>query len=129
MKRVWSILGWMSLVLVVILGAAIAALWLALPLDGTTISIDGESFSLAHLTGGELALAFVAAILASLFALAVGALAAVLGLAAGAIGIGLGVLAAVAALAIVASPVLLIGWLVWWAVRRKSSAIAPTAAA
>jgi len=129
MKRVWSILGWMSLVLVVIIGASIAALWLALPLDGTTISIDGERFALANLSGGELALAFVAAILASLVALAIGALAAVLGLAAGAIGIGLGAFAAVAALAIVASPFLLVAWLVWWAMRRRSRTIAPTAAA
>jgi hypothetical protein len=126
MKRVWSILGWTMLVLVVVIGAAIAALWLALPLDSTTISIDGESFSLANLSGGELALAFVAAILASLAALAIGALAAVLGIAAGALGIGLGVLAAVSALAIVASPFLLVGWLVWRAVRRRPQAVAAT---
>jgi len=128
MKRVWSILGWVTLVLVVTIGATIAALWLALPLDGTTISIDGESFSLANLSGGELALAFVAAILASLLALAIGALAAVLGLAAGAIGIGLGVLAAVAALAIVASPFLLIVWLVWRAFRRPRAIATATPA-
>ena len=100
MKRVWSVLGWMMLVLVVVIGAAIAVLWLALPLDGTTISIDGESFSLANLSGGELALAFVAAILASL-----------------------------AALAIVASPFILVGWLVWRAVRRRPPAIATTTTA
>ena len=100
MKRVWSVLGWMMLVLVVVIGAAIAVLWLALPLDGTTISIDGESFSLANLSGGELALAFVAAILASL-----------------------------AALAIVASPFILVGWLVWRAVHRRPSAIATTTTA
>nr|HET7858138.1 hypothetical protein [Caldimonas sp.] len=128
MKRVWSILGWMTLVVALILGATIAALWLALPLDGTTISIDGETFSLANLSGGELALAFVAAVLASLLALAIGALAAVLGLAAGAIGIGLGILAAVAALALVASPFLLIGWLVWRAVRGPRAVATTTAA-
>ena len=128
MKRVWSILGWMTLVVALILGATIAALWLALPLDGTTISIDGETFSLANLSGGELALAFVAAVLAALLALAIGALAAVLGLAAGAIGIGLGILAAVAALALVASPFLLIGWLVWRAVRGPRAVATTTAA-
>jgi hypothetical protein len=128
MKRVWSILGWMTLVVALILGATIAALWLALPLEGTTISIDGETFSLANLSGGELALAFVAAVLASLLALAIGALAAVLGLAAGAIGIGLGILAAVAALALVASPFLLIGWLVWRAVRGPRAVATTTAA-
>ena len=129
MKRVWSVLGWMMLVLVVVIGAAIAVLWLALPLVGTTISIDGESFSLANLSGGELALAFVAAILASLAALAIGALAALLGVVAGAFGIGLGVLAAVSALAIVASPFILVGWLVWRAVHRRPSAIATTTTA
>jgi hypothetical protein len=129
MKRVWSIVGWMSLALVVAVAAAVAALWLALPLVSTTISIDGETFSLANLSGGELALAFVAAILASLAALAVGALATALGLAAGAFGIGLGVLATVAVVAIVSSPLLLVGWLVWRAVRRRPGSVATTAAA
>ena len=129
MKRVWSILGWMSMVLVVVVSALVAALWLALPLVSTTISIDGETFSLANLSGGELALAFVAAVLASLAALAIGALATALGLAAGALGIGLGVLATVAVLAIVSSPFLLLGWLVWRALRRRPRALATTATA
>jgi len=129
MRRVWPVLGWMMLVLIVVIGAAIAVLWMALPLDAATITIDGERFSLANLSGGELALAFVAAILASLAALAIGALAAVLGIAAGALGIALGVLTAVSALAIVGSPFLLVGWLVWRAVRRRPAAIATTTAA
>ena len=129
MRRVWPVLGWMMLVLIVVIGAAIAVLWMALPLDAATITIDGERFSLANLSGGELALAFVAAILASLAALAIGALAALLGVVAGAFGIGLGVLAAVSALAIVASPFILVGWLVWRAVRRRPAAIATTTAA
>ena len=129
MRRVWPVLGWMMLVLIVVIGAAIAVLWMALPLDAATITIDGESFSLSNLTGGELALAFVAAVLASLAALAIGALAAVLGIAAGALGIGLGVLAAVSAFTVVASPFLLVGWLVWRAVRRRPAAIATTTAA
>jgi|KBSMisStandDraft_5_1062788.scaffolds.fasta_scaffold06698_2 hypothetical protein len=128
MKRVWSILGWMSLVLVIVVAAIVAALWLALPLVSTTISIDGESFSLANLSGGELALAFVAAVLASLAALAVGALATALGLAAGALGIGIGLLATVAVLALLASPFLVVGWLVWRAARRPR-ALPPTATA
>ena len=128
MKRVWSILGWMSLVLVIVVAAIVAALWLALPLVSTTISIDGESFSLANLSGGELALAFVAAVLASLAALAVGALATALGLAAGALGIGIGLLATVAVLALLASPFLVVGWLVWRAARRPR-ALPPTAIA
>jgi len=130
MRRVWWILGWSSLALVAFVAATIAVLWAALPLDATTISIDGESFSLASLSGGELALGFVAAILASLAALAVGALATALGLAAGALGIGLGVLAVVAVLAMFASPFLLVGWLVWLAVRRRPwRALAPVATA
>ena len=128
MKRVWPILGWMSLVLVIVVAAIVAALWLALPLVSTTISIDGESFSLANLSGGELALAFVAAVLASLAALAVGALATALGLAAGALGIGIGLLATVAVLALLASPFLVVGWLVWRAARRPR-ALPPTATA
>jgi len=128
MKRVWSILGWMSLVLVIVVAAIVAALWLALPLVSTTISIDGESFSLANLSGGELVLAFVAAVLASLAALAVGALATALGLAAGALGIGIGLLATVAVLALLASPFLVVGWLVWRAARRPR-ALPPTATA
>jgi len=129
MKRVWSILGWMSLVLVIVVAAIVAALWLALPLVSTTISIDGESFSLANLSGGELALAFVAAVLASLAALAVGALATALGLAAGALGIGIGLLATVAVLALLASPFLLVGWLVWRAAHRRPRTLPPTATA
>ena len=128
MKPVWSILGWLSLALVAIVAATIAVLWLALPLEGASITIDGETFSLANLSRGQLALAFVAAVLASLAALAIGALATVLGLLASAIGIGLGVLAAVAALALVASPLLLVGWLVWLVARRRPRAAAPTTA-
>jgi hypothetical protein len=129
MKSVWSIVGWLSLVLVAVVAATVAVVWLALPLVSTTISIDGESFSLANLGGGELALAFVAAVVASLAALAVGALATALGLAAGALGIGLGILATVAVVAIVSSPFLLVGWLVWRAVRRRPSSGATTATA
>jgi len=129
MKHVGSIIAGSALVLVVVVAMAIAALWFALPIVDTTISIDGEHFSLANLSGGELVLAFVAAVLAALAALAVGALATALGLAAGALGIGLGVLATVAVLAIVASPLLLVGWLVWRAARRRPGATATTATA
>jgi len=48
MKHVGSIIAWSALALVVVVAMAIAALWFALPIVDTTISIDGEHFSLAN---------------------------------------------------------------------------------
>jgi hypothetical protein len=88
------------LVLTIVVAAALAAAWIALPLDGTTITI---------------------ALVVTLAALVVAAIAVVLGLAVAVLGIAVGVLATVASLALVASPFLLVGWLVWRAVRRPSA--------
>ena len=127
MKRVGWIVGWMSLVFIVVPAVALAAVWFALPLDGTTITVGGESFSLADLSAGQVAGLWVLAVLAVATALAFGVAATVVGLAVGALGVGVGVAAAVGAVAIVASPLLLVGWLVWRAVRRRQRTL-PTAA-
>jgi hypothetical protein len=129
MKRVWWIVGWMALLLIVVPAVAIAAVWFALPLDATTITVGGESFSLADLSAGQVAGLWVLAVLAVAAALAFGVAATVLGLAVGALAVGVGVAAAIGAVAIVASPLLLVGWLVWRTVRRRQRTLPTTAAA
>jgi len=103
---------------IVVVAAAIAAAWAAWPLDGTTLWIDGEHFSLADLSGGHAAAAFAIALVATVAALALAACAVVVGLAVAALGIAVGVLATAASLALVAAPFVLVGWLVWRALRK-----------
>ena len=128
MNRWWSRVAAALLVLAVVIAAGITLAWNALPLDGTTIWIDGESFSLATLSGGHALAVFAIALIVVLAALVLAALGVVIGLAAAALGIAVGVLATAASLALVASPFLLVGWLVWRAF-RKPAANGPVATA
>jgi len=118
MNRWWSRAAMALLLLAIVFAALLAAAWFALPLDGTTITVDGETFSLADLSGWEVAALFAFGVAAALVALIVAAAAVAFGLVVALLGIGVGILATVASLALVASPFLLVGWLVWRAVRK-----------
>jgi hypothetical protein len=128
MNRWWSGVAAVLLVLAVLVAAGVTLAWNALPLDGTTIWIDGEHFSLNELSGGHAVAVFAIAFLVALVALVLGVCGILVGLAAAALGIGVGVLATAASLALVASPFLLVGWLVW-RIFRKPAPSAPVAAA
>ena len=117
------------LVLAVVVAAVLAAAWAVLPLDGVTVTIDGETFSPADLSGAQLAAAFAIALVVSLAALIVGALAVAFALVVAALSVGVGVLATAASLALVALPFVLVGWLVWRLFRRPRAGAATTTAA
>ncbi|HEY2189284.1 MAG TPA: hypothetical protein VGH48_12040 [Caldimonas sp.] len=129
MNRWWSRAATALLLLTLVVIAALTVAWAMLPLDGTTITVDGETFSLGSLSGGQIVAAFAIAIIATIVALLVAAFAIVVSLAVAVFGAGIGILAAAASLALVASPLLLIGWLVWRAFRRPrpASTTAPAA--
>jgi hypothetical protein len=129
MNRWWSRAATALLLLTLVIVAALTVAWAMLPLDGTTITVDGETFSLANLSGGQVVAAFVIAIIATIAALLVAAFAVVVGLAVAVLGVAVGMLAAAASLALVASPLLLVGWLVWRAVRRPRPATTTAPAA
>ena len=102
---------------IVVVAAAIAAAWAAWPLDGTTLWIDGEHFSLADLSGGHAAAAFAIALVAALVAV-------VVGIGFGVVGMAFGVLSAAASVALVLSPFVLVGWLLWRLLGNRSAKVA-----
>jgi hypothetical protein len=128
MNRWWSRAATALALLAMVVAALLAVAWLAFPLDGTTITIDGETFSLANLSGWQVVAIFAFGVAVALAALLVAAVAVLLALVVAVLGIAVGVLATVASLALVASPFLLIGWLVWRAVRKPRPAAAVAAA-
>ena len=107
----------------IVVGMAVA--WSLLPLDHTTITIDDETVRLSGIDGWRIAVAIAAASAGVLIALIVGALAVVFALLAAALSIAVALAFAVAALALVASPVLVVAWAIWRAVRPSN----PTRAA
>jgi len=122
MNRWWSRAATALALLAIFIAALLAVAWFALPLDGTTITIDGETFSLADLSAWQVVATFAFGVAVALAALLVAAVAVLLALVVAVLGIGVGVLATVASLALVASPFLLVGWLVWRAVRKPRPA-------
>ena len=70
MSRPWRrAIGILLLILTLVVAALMATAWMTLPLDRTTISIDGDTFSLADLTGTHALVFFVVAVAAVVFAL------------------------------------------------------------
>ena len=115
-----------ALVLLVALaiGAALAAAWSALPPDGATLVIDGETIALPSLSGGQRAAALALVVFAVLVtaAIVVGVVAIVL--ASVLFGLAISALVSVLTVLLAASPVLLLGWLIW----RLSKGPAPAGA-
>ncbi|MGZ5267565.1 MAG: hypothetical protein ACXWCC_12320 [Caldimonas sp.] len=112
-------LGWggtIAILLLLAFAAIVAGLAIglaALPLEHTTISVDGRTFSLADIDAWDVAPAIAAIGVAVMVALVVGGLAVVFALLAAALSILVALVAVVATLALVASPALLLVWAIW----------------
>jgi hypothetical protein len=107
------------LVLALVIAALLVAAWTILPLDDVGLTLNGETFSLADLHGTSAVLFFVATVAVVIFAFVAVMVAIVVGLGFGAIGLAIGLVAAIASLALVAAPFVLIAWLVWRALRSR----------
>ena len=101
------------LVLTLVVAALITMAWFSLPLDGITITVHGQTFSLAELRGPQVAVGLTIAVAAVVVAIVGALVMVVVGLAVGALGIAFGLLTAAASLAVVLSPFALIAWLLW----------------
>jgi hypothetical protein len=123
-------LGWGSVFAVLLLCALVALVsvlglvWAALPLDHTTITVDGQTIALSGIEGWRAAAAIAAAVVAVFVALIVAALVVLLAVGAAVLGIVSAALAVLASLALIASPLLFIGWLIWRPVRPAPHAAA-----
>jgi hypothetical protein len=113
------------LVLTLVVAVLITMAWFSLPLDGITVTVEGQTFSLADLRGPQVAVALSVAVAAVVVAIVVALVAVVVGLVFGALGLAFGLLTAAASLAVVLSPFALIAWLLW---RQFHDRPAPVAA-
>ncbi len=102
--------GTLLLLTLVALVVVLAAVWSLLPLEHTTIAVDGESISLSAISGWHAALAIAAAVAAVLLALVIAVLAVVLALGLAVFGIVVAMALSVAGrrCALVFSPLLLL---------------------
>ncbi len=111
--------GWARALMALILFALVALVILLclcgslLPLGHITVAIDGDTISLSGISGWQAALVITALAVGVLLVLVVAALAVVFALGVAAIGGALGLLVAVVTLALLTSPLLLVGWLIW----------------
>jgi hypothetical protein len=112
------------LVLTLLVAALITMAWFSLPLDGITVTVHGQTFSLADLQGPQVALALCIAVAAVVVAIVVALVMVIVGLGFGALGIAFGLLTAAASLALVLSPFALIGWLLWRLFRERPVPVA-----
>ena len=101
------------LVLTLVVATLITMAWFSLPLDGITITVHGQTFSLAELRGPQVAVALSIAVAAVVVAIVVALVMVVVGLVFGALGLAFGLLSAAASLAVVLAPFALIVWLLW----------------
>jgi hypothetical protein len=115
------------LALTFVVAALIATAWFALPLDGVTVSVHGQSYSLADLQGPQLAAALGIAVAVVVVVIVAMLVIVLVGLAFGALGIAFGLLTAAASLALVLAPFALIGWLLWRLFRERSAPVAASA--
>ena len=101
------------LVLTLVVAVLITMAWFSLPLDGITVSVEGQTFSLADLQGPQLAIGLCIAVAVVVIAIVAALVMVVVGVVVGALGIAFGLLTATASLAVVLSPFALIAWLLW----------------
>jgi hypothetical protein len=113
------------LILTLLVAVLLTMAWFSLPLEGITVTVDGQTFSLADLQGPQVAVGLCIAVAAVVIAIVVALVMVVAGLAVGALGIAFGLLTAAASLAVVLSPFALIAWLLW---RQFHDRPAPVAA-
>jgi hypothetical protein len=127
MKTTLKLIGWtlLAALLLSILIVATGTAWLT-PLAHATIQIDDDTLTLAALHGsdwllavGAITVAVMAALVGVLLALLIVPLAVLLPLLVAALAIGVAVAVVLGVAALAASPLLLIGWLLWRLVRSE----------
>jgi hypothetical protein len=107
------------LVLTLLVAMLLATAWWVLPLDGVTMTVRGETYSLADLHGPRAVVAFCIAVAAVVIALIAAPVMVVVSIGFGALGLAFGLLTAAASLALVVAPFALIGWLLWRLFRER----------
>jgi hypothetical protein len=124
MSPTWKrALGILLLILTLVVVALMATAWALLPLDRTSVTIDGDTFALADLTGGHATIFFVVVVAVVVFALALALVAGAFGLGLGVIGLTFGLVVTIGTLALVAAPFAFVVWLVWRLVRTASAPV------
>ena len=120
-RGVWILL----IVLTLAVSVAMAFAWFALPLDGITVTAGGETYALVDLLHGPRGVVFFFVAVAAVVIAIVAALSmVVVGNGFGALSHAFGLLTALAALALVAAPFVLIGWLLWRFFRQRPAGVA-----
>lgn len=130
----WRWFGWALLIgtlaIAVVTAISLATMFNHLPSD-LLITVDGEQIELGGLEAGHAWLAFGAVVLAMVVVVIVVPLALLFGIGVPLLLVVLGVIAALlcaaVGVALVGSPVILLGLLLWWAVRPKKKAAEPAA--
>ena len=119
---------WLLLAGAVLSAVLIAAVvqWAA-PLDGATLNINGEQFTLTQLQGGEWLLALGGVLLAMLVVLLVVPFAVIVPLLCAALGIAVALFVVLGVTALLLSPLLLVVWIVWRLARGPVSPTRPGA--
>ena len=119
---------WLLLAGAVLSALLIAAVvqWAA-PLDGATLSINGEQFTLTQLQGGEWLLALGGVLLAMVVVLLVVPFAVIVPLLCAALGVAVALFVVLGAVALLLSPLLLVVWIVWRLARGPVSPTRPGA--
>ena len=114
-------------------GAVLSALLIAAvlqwapPLDGATLNINGEQFTLTQLQGGEWLLALGGVVLAMVVVLLVVPFAVIVPLLCAALGIAVALFVVLGVAALLLSPLLLVVWIVWRLARGPVSPTRPGA--
>jgi hypothetical protein len=130
MKAVWKVWGaLLALAIVAVLAWLVAAsVWG--PFDQwPVVQVDGESVTIGGFHAMQGALAITGVLVGLLVVITVVPLVVALALAIAACGIAVGIAAAVFGVLIPLSPFLLIGWLIWRAMRKPRTPAGPAAAA
>jgi hypothetical protein len=112
------------LALTFVVAVLITMAWFSLPLEGITVTVEGQTFSLTDLQGPQLAVGLCIAVAVVVIAIVAVLVMVVAGLAIGALGIAFGLLTAAASLAVVLSPFALIAWLLWRAFHERRAPVA-----
>ena len=126
MKTVWKVWGAMLALAIVAALAWLVAASLWGPFDQwPMVQVDGESVTIGGFHAIQGALAITGVLVALLVVITVVPLVVALALAIAACGVAVGIAAAVFGVLIPLSPFLLIGWLIWRAMRSSGAPAAP----
>ena len=121
----WFAKGLGAIVLIALLVSALligAAMIFGTPLDHAVVQIDDAGFTIGDLSAGHWLLAFAGVALACIIVIIVVPLAVLVPLAFAAIAVGVSFAIAAAVTAVVCSPLILLGWLMWRLLRKAPPA-------